>query len=230
MVKSLNCMASRGLLFSLRQYISKFLILYSIFMYLFSLIISIAVFLCVRWCENTAISKALKGEMQIIRYPHKRNRLIDLPEDYSVLLNQASHFKCPNSSDDERKHPTLCLLCGVMLCAQSPCCQEQLNGEEVGASTAHAAICGAGVGMFLRVRECEIILMASKTRGSPYPAPYLDDYGETDPQLGRGNPLHLCPERYRKLFHMWQQHCVLEEIARSLELLNVMFPFEWQML
>ncbi|XP_052436368.1 E3 ubiquitin-protein ligase UBR1 isoform X3 [Carassius gibelio] len=183
-----------------------------------------------RWCENTAISKALKGEMQIIRYPHKRNRLIDLPEDYSVLLNQASHFKCPNSSDDERKHPTLCLLCGVMLCAQSPCCQEQLNGEEVGACTAHAAICGAGVGMFLRVRECEIILMASKTRGSPYPAPYLDDYGETDPQLGRGNPLHLCPERYRKLLHMWQQHCVLEEISRSLEVLNVMFPFEWQML
>uniref|UniRef100_A0A8C2HB72 E3 ubiquitin-protein ligase n=1 Tax=Cyprinus carpio TaxID=7962 RepID=A0A8C2HB72_CYPCA len=202
----------------------------SIFMYLITLIISIAVFLCVRWCENTAISKALKGEMQIIRYPHKRNRLIDLPEDYSVLLNQASHFKCPNSSDDERKHPTLCLLCGVMLCAQSPCCQEQLNGEEVGACTAHAAICGAGVGMFLRVRECEIVLMASKTRGSPYPAPYLDDYGETDPQLGRGNPLHLCPERYRKLLHMWQQHCILEEIARSLEVLNVMFPFEWQML
>uniref|UniRef100_A0A8C2DRM3 E3 ubiquitin-protein ligase n=1 Tax=Cyprinus carpio TaxID=7962 RepID=A0A8C2DRM3_CYPCA len=166
----------------------------------------------------------------VFRYPHKRNRLIDLPEDYSVLLNQASHFKCPNSSDDERKHPTLCLLCGVMLCAQSPCCQEQLNGEEVGACTAHAAICGAGVGMFLRVRECEIVLMASKTRGSPYPAPYLDDYGETDPQLGRGNPLHLCPERYRKLLHMWQQHCILEEIARSLEVLNVMFPFEWQML
>uniref|UniRef100_A0A672KXL9 E3 ubiquitin-protein ligase n=1 Tax=Sinocyclocheilus grahami TaxID=75366 RepID=A0A672KXL9_SINGR len=186
-----------------------------------------------RWCENAAISKALKGEIishLVFRYPHKKNRLIDLPEDYSVLLNQASHFKCPNSSDDERKHPTLCLLCGVMLCAQSPCCQEQLNGEDVGACTAHAAICGAGVGMFLRVRECEIILMASKTRGSPYPAPYLDDYGETDPQLGRGNPLHLCPERYRKLFHMWQQHCVLEEIARSLELLNVMFPFEWQML
>uniref|UniRef100_A0A8C2DRB6 E3 ubiquitin-protein ligase n=1 Tax=Cyprinus carpio TaxID=7962 RepID=A0A8C2DRB6_CYPCA len=197
---------------------------------LFQLFQHIALFLCVRWCGNAAISKALKGEMQIIRYPRKRNRLIDLPEDYSVLLNQASHFKCPNSSDDERKHPTLCLQCGVMLCAQSPCCQQQLNGEEVGACTAHAAICGAGVGMFLRVRECEIILMASKTRGSPYPAPYLDDYGETDPQLGRGNPLHLCPERYRKLHHMWQQHCILEEIARSLELLNVMFPFEWQMI
>lgn len=34
-----------------------------------------------------------------------------------------------------------------------------------------------------RVRECEIVLMASKTRGCRYPAPYLDDYGETDPEL-----------------------------------------------
>uniref|UniRef100_A0A671N1B0 E3 ubiquitin-protein ligase n=1 Tax=Sinocyclocheilus anshuiensis TaxID=1608454 RepID=A0A671N1B0_9TELE len=135
----------------------------------------------------------------LFRYPHKRNRLIDLPEDYSVLLNQASHFKCPNSSDDERKHPTLCLLCGVMLCAQSPCCQQQLNGEEVGACTAHATICGAGVGMFLRVRECEIILMASKTRGSPYPAPYLDDYGETDPQLGN----------ISYYYQHWKQLCCL---------------------
>uniref|UniRef100_A0AAY4AT50 E3 ubiquitin-protein ligase n=1 Tax=Denticeps clupeoides TaxID=299321 RepID=A0AAY4AT50_9TELE len=166
----------------------------------------------------------------VLRYPRKRNRLIDLPEDYSVLLNQASHFKCPKSSDEERKHPTLCLVCGTMLCSQSTCCQKKLEGQEVGACTAHAATCGAGVGVFLRVRECEIVLMASKTRGSTYPAPYLDDYGETDPQLGRGNPLHLCPERYRKLHQLWQQHCVLEEIARSLEVLNVMFAFDWQML
>ncbi|XP_046711512.1 E3 ubiquitin-protein ligase UBR1 isoform X2 [Silurus meridionalis] len=181
------------------------------------------------WCGNKSISNILKGEMNI-RYPRRRNRLIDLPEDYSVLLNQASHFKCPNSSDDERKHPTLCMFCGVMLCSQSPCCQVQLDGEEVGACTAHAATCGAGVGMFLRVRECEIVLMASRTRGSTYPAPYLDEYGETDPQLNRGNPLHLCPERYRKLHQLWQQHCILEEIARSLEVLSVMYAFDWQML
>uniref|UniRef100_I3KW87 E3 ubiquitin-protein ligase n=1 Tax=Oreochromis niloticus TaxID=8128 RepID=I3KW87_ORENI len=164
------------------------------------------------------------------QYPRKRNRLIELPEDYSTLLNQASHFKCPKSTDDERKHPTLCLFCGAMLCSQSSCCLSQLEREDVGACTAHAATCGAGVGMFLRIRECEIVLMASRTRGSTYPAPYLDDYGETDPHLGRGNPLHLCPERYRKLNQLWQQHCILEEIARSLEVVNVMFAFEWQML
>ncbi|XP_046903856.1 E3 ubiquitin-protein ligase UBR1 [Hypomesus transpacificus] len=183
-----------------------------------------------RWCGSTVVTKALKGEIQAIRYPRRGNRLINLPEDYSALLNQASHFQCPSSTDDERKHPTLCLFCGTMLCSQSSCCQVQLNGEDVGACTAHAATCGAGVGMFLRIRECEIVLMASRTRGSTCPPPYLDDYGETDPQLVRGNPLHLCPERYRKLQQLWQHHCVLEEIARSLEVVNVMFAFEWQML
>uniref|UniRef100_A0A671WAZ7 E3 ubiquitin-protein ligase n=1 Tax=Sparus aurata TaxID=8175 RepID=A0A671WAZ7_SPAAU len=183
-----------------------------------------------RWCGSPAVTKALNGKMQTVRYPRRRNRLIDLPEDYSALLNQACHFQCPKSTDDERKHPTLCLFCGAMLCSQSSCCLSQLDGEDVGACTAHAATCGAGVGMFLRIRECEIVLMASKTRGSTYPAPYLDDYGETDPHLVRGNPLHLCPERYRKLNQLWQQHCILEEIARSLEVVNVMFAFEWQML
>lgn len=183
-----------------------------------------------RWCGSPAVTKVLKGKTQTVRYPRRRNRLIDLPEDYSSLLNQASHFQCPKSTDDDRKHPTLCLFCGAMLCSQSSCCLSQLDGEDVGACTAHAATCGAGVGMFLRIRECEIVLMASKTRGSTYPAPYLDDYGETDPHLGRGNPLHLCPERYRKLNQLWQQHCILEEIARSLEVVNVMFAFEWQML
>ncbi|MGH0161056.1 UNVERIFIED_CONTAM: hypothetical protein FKN15_049756 [Acipenser sinensis] len=117
------------------------------------------------------------------RYPRKRNKLVELPEDYSCLLNQACHFKCPRSADDERKHPTLCLFCGAMLCSNSICCQETVDREVVGACVAHSVNCGAGVGMFLRIRECEVVLMGSKTRGCVYPAPYLDDYGETDPQL-----------------------------------------------
>ena len=59
-------------------------------------------------------------------------------------------LRCPKSNDGERKHPTLCLVCGTMLCSQSTCCQSQLEGEDVGACTAHAATCGAGVGVFLR--------------------------------------------------------------------------------
>uniref|UniRef100_A0A803XXK0 E3 ubiquitin-protein ligase n=1 Tax=Meleagris gallopavo TaxID=9103 RepID=A0A803XXK0_MELGA len=163
-------------------------------------------------------------------YPRKRNSLIELPEDYSCLLNQASQFRCPRSSDDEQKHPVLCLFCGAMLCSQNTCCQELVNGEELGACTSHALQCGAGVCMFLKIRECKVVLIEGKTRGCLYPAPYLDEYGETDPGLKRGNPLHLCRERYRKLHLLWQQHCIIEEIARSQETNQIFFGFNWQLL
>ncbi|KYO28439.1 hypothetical protein Y1Q_0016017 [Alligator mississippiensis] len=183
-----------------------------------------------RWCADPAVLSYLNGKSIAIRYPRKRNNLIDLPEDYSCLLNQASQFRCPRSSDDEQKHPALCLFCGVMLCSQRACCQELVNGEELGACNFHALHCGAGVCMFLKIRECKVVLVESKTRGCFYPAPYLDEYGETDPGLKRGNPLHLCQERYRKLHLLWQQHCIIEEIARSQETNQIFFGFNWQML
>ncbi|OXB63359.1 hypothetical protein ASZ78_001935 [Callipepla squamata] len=34
-----------------------------------------------------------------------------------------------------------------------------------------------------RIRECKVVLIEGKTRGCLYPAPYLDEYGETDPGL-----------------------------------------------
>ncbi|KAG8505315.1 E3 ubiquitin-protein ligase UBR1 [Galemys pyrenaicus] len=164
------------------------------------------------------------------RYPRKRNSLIELPDDYSCLLNQASHFRCPRSADDERKHPVLCLFCGTILCSQNICCQEVVNGEEVGACIFHALHCGAGVCIFLKIRECRVVLVEGKARGCAYPAPYLDEYGETDPGLKRGNPLHLSHERYRKLHLVWQQHCIIEEIARSQETNQMLFGFNWQLL
>ncbi|OPJ82999.1 E3 ubiquitin-protein ligase UBR1 isoform B [Patagioenas fasciata monilis] len=183
-----------------------------------------------RWCADPMVLSCLKGKSIAVRYPRKRNSLIELPEDYSCLLNQASQFRCPRSSDDEQKHPVLCLFCGAMLCSQNTCCQELVNGEELGACTSHALQCGAGVCMFLKIRECKVVLIEGKTRGCLYPAPYLDEYGETDPGLKRGNPLHLCRERYRKLHLLWQQHCIIEEIARSQETNQIFFGFNWQLL
>lgn len=46
----------------------------------------------------------------------------------------------------------------------------------------------------------------------------------------RGNPLHLSHERYRKLHLVWQQHCIIEEIARSQETNQMLFGFNWQSL
>lgn len=58
--------------------------------------------------------------------------------------------RCPKSGGDKSRAPTLCLVCGTMLCSQSYCCQTELEGEDVGACTAHTFTCGSGVGIFLR--------------------------------------------------------------------------------
>ncbi|KAG8560946.1 hypothetical protein GDO81_015191 [Engystomops pustulosus] len=183
-----------------------------------------------RWGSDPAVQSVLAGQSSAVRYPRNLNTLTELPEDYSILLNRASHFRCPKSLDSERKHPVMCLLCGAVLCSQNTCCQEMVHGEELGACTAHALHCGAGICIFLKIRECKVVLIEGKTRGCLYPAPYLDEYGETDPGLKRGNPLRLSHERYRKLHLMWQQHCIIEEIARSLEINQTFFGFNWNLL
>lgn len=180
------------------------------------------------WCCHPGMKQTLQGGDVIIRFPRESNQLIDLPEDYSALINQASSFTCPRSGGDKSRAPTLCLVCGCMLCSQSYCCQTELDGEDVGACTAHTFSCGAGLGIFLRVRESQVLFLAGKTKGCFYPPPYLDDYGETDQGLRRGNPLHLCPERYRKIQRLWRQHGVTEEIGHAQEANQTLVGIDWQ--
>ncbi|XP_048391608.1 E3 ubiquitin-protein ligase UBR2 isoform X2 [Stegostoma tigrinum] len=181
-----------------------------------------------RWCGVAEVQSFVKGERTAISYPREPNKLIELPDDYSCLINRASCFTCPKSGGDKSRAPTLCLVCGGMLCSQSYCCQTELEGEDVGACTAHTYTCGCGVGIFLRVRESQILFLAGKTKGCFYPPPYLDDYGETDQGLRRGNPLHLCKERYRKLQKLWQQHSITEEIGHAQEANQTLVGFDWQ--
>lgn len=125
-------------------------------------------------------------------FPVQSSGLITLPSDYSELINVASLFTCPNSEGDEARTPAMCLVCGKMLCSQvlwfivssamwglsiclivpkclavsqSYCCQTELDGQQVGACTAHAQVCGLGACLFLRVRECKLLLMAGKSKG-----------------------------------------------------------------
>uniref|UniRef100_A0A671Y0X2 E3 ubiquitin-protein ligase n=1 Tax=Sparus aurata TaxID=8175 RepID=A0A671Y0X2_SPAAU len=181
-----------------------------------------------RWCCHPGVRQNLQGGGVIVRFPRESNRLIELPEDYSVLINQASSFTCPRSGGDKSRAPTLCLVCGSMLCSQSYCCQTEVDGEDVGACTAHTFTCGAGLGLFLRVRESQVLFVAGKTKGCFYPPPYLDDYGETDQGLKRGNPLHLCAERYRKIERLWRQHGIAEVIGHAQEANQTLVAIDWQ--
>ncbi|CAL8258816.1 unnamed protein product [Lota lota] len=180
------------------------------------------------WCSHPTIRQTIQGAAPLISFPRESNRLIELPDDYSALINQASSFTCPRSGGDKSRAPTLCLVCGALLCSQSYCCQTEVEGQDVGACTAHTYSCGAGLGLFLRVRESQVLFLAGKTKGCFYPPPYLDDYGETDQGLRRGNPLRLCPERYRKIQKLWHQHSVTEEIGHAQEANQSLVGIDWQ--
>lgn len=85
----------------------------------------------------------------------------------------------------------LCLICGEMLCSQQFCYPKEIFKRRVGSCTAHAYECGGTIGVFLRVAECQVLLIHlninssddMQVRGAFVPAPYLDDYGETDQGL-----------------------------------------------
>ena len=152
-------------------------------------------------------------EFKMVPCNGKVPQLVSLPDDYSDLINSVSDFICPNSEREEMKTPTMCLICGEMLCGQSYCCQPELESRNVGACTYHAHFCGAEIGLFLRIRDCQIVYLG-RNKGCLVLPPYLDEYGETDQGLRRGNPLRLCPARYSKIHLTWLGHGLHEEIAR----------------
>lgn len=184
-----------------------------------------------KWVSHPSVSKYLAGQntaITIIKEPRLPCKLVSLPNDYSELINAVSLFICPNSDREDSRNPTMCLVCGDMLCSQSYCCQMELNKNLVGACTYHSHVCGAGVGIFLRVRECEVLLLAAPSKGCVVSPPYVDEYGETDQGLRRGNPLRLCEETYNKLQMLWLSHGIHEEIARNIESNNNLMTTTWQ--
>ncbi|XP_030378399.1 E3 ubiquitin-protein ligase UBR1 isoform X2 [Scaptodrosophila lebanonensis] len=147
-------------------------------------------------------------------------QLVNLYEDYSDLINSVSDICCPNNEREEMKTPTMCLICGKILCGQSYCCQPELGKMTVGACTYHAHSCGSEVGIFLRIRDCQVVYLG-RGKGCFVQPPYLDEYGETDQGLRRGNPLRLCKAAYKRIYLQWLGHNLHEEIARLNENANV---------
>jgi len=167
-----------------------------------------------KWLEHKPVQANLYPSNYTLSVP----QLIPLPEDYSELINRVSDFSCPSSGEEqESKIPSLCLVCGTVLCSQSYCCQQEIGGTSVGACTAHSHVCGAGVGLFLRVRECKVVMFSNANKGCYTSPPFIDQYGETDQGLRRGNPLTLCKERYTRIQRLWINHSMPEEVTNSME-------------
>lgn len=99
-------------------------------------------------------------------------------------MNLSANFCCENSVTRESKTPALCLVCGLMVCSQSHCCETIIGGNvqteyynltntfteghKCGGCTSHARECGADVGIFLRIRECIVVIHSKVTRGEDY--------------------------------------------------------------
>ncbi|MCP9260595.1 E3 ubiquitin-protein ligase ubr-1 [Dirofilaria immitis] len=175
-------------------------------------------------------SQGDKSKIDFVRQPVLENAFVQLPEDFSELINYAANFRCPSISSDDRSSsaPSLCLLCGSLLCSQSYCCQRTVNGITLGACSYHLKACtGSSGGVFLRIRDSQIVLLTTRERGCLFPAPYVDVYGETDPGFRRGNPLHLSHELYAKLENIWLNQSIAEEVANQYEIDHRNIGLEW---
>lgn len=114
---------------------------------------------------SSSIPKDPSQKRDLVVQPVRPNLLVDLPERYSQLINQVATFKCPSIPIEESTSnvPTLCLVCGAILCSQAYCCQKivsnrieanlssaQINKQPWGACRYHMSQCSGSVGMFLR--------------------------------------------------------------------------------
>lgn len=80
-----------------------------------------------KWAENDTLIKIKQGEKIPFKNWTHINELVQLPDDYSELINTVSMFTCPNSDHEDSRNPTMCLVCGAMLCSQSYCCQTEIK-------------------------------------------------------------------------------------------------------
>eukprot|EP00511_Aplanochytrium_stocchinoi_P003871 CAMPEP_0204827520 /NCGR_PEP_ID=MMETSP1346-20131115/4954_1 /ASSEMBLY_ACC=CAM_ASM_000771 /TAXON_ID=215587 /ORGANISM="Aplanochytrium stocchinoi, Strain GSBS06" /LENGTH=896 /DNA_ID=CAMNT_0051955965 /DNA_START=317 /DNA_END=3007 /DNA_ORIENTATION=- len=142
---------------------------------------------------------------------HTATRLIPLPQRYETLYGKIlQDAKCPTKGGKIEK-PALCLRCGVVVCSSSKCCRREASSSGrggIGAATQHVKACCGGTGAMLLPLRCQVLLL----RGSYavfVDAPYVDQYGETDPKLERGRPLVLDVQRYKKI----EDACMSNSVA-----------------
>ncbi|CBZ52375.1 Large protein with a UBR1-like ring finger related treble clef, related [Neospora caninum Liverpool] len=109
----------------------------------------------------------------------------------------------------------VCVTCGAFLCALD-CCDARVPVHEgtqvpnlVLNLRRHAATCGMGLALYLHLSASAVYAAAVDTavdRDAKWGCLHLDAYGEEDPLLKRGKPLHLSLNRLGRLTDDWRQH------------------------
>lgn len=166
------------------------------------------------------ISQPILTTRRAIKLPHPGiYELITMPTTHDTLNALTLSHRCPTTGGP-MSDPSLCLLCGTLLCGKGACCANSRptdSGLSTGGCYQHQALCGGTVGMFLNIRQCAILLMNGR-HGSWFPAPYLDMHGEVDVGLRRSGRLYLNEYRVEKgLRSVWLEHGIASAVARRLE-------------
>ncbi|KAJ6445707.1 ubiquitin-protein ligase E3 component [Purpureocillium lavendulum] len=174
------------------------------------------------WVKHQALCARRMGDMSptaMVSHPGIFE-LIGLPKTYDTLIEEATRRKCPTTGKD-LTDPVICLFCGELFCSQSTCCQkpDTVSGEttRIGGAQQHMRKCQRNIGVFLNVRKCSTVYLFRQS-GSFAAAPYIDKYGETDPQLRHGRQLFLNQKRYDSMIrNTVLNHGVPSLISRKLE-------------
>ncbi|XP_071748159.1 E3 ubiquitin-protein ligase UBR3 isoform X3 [Lepeophtheirus salmonis] len=132
-------------------------------------------------------------------------QLLQLPKNYDAIF-QFYHKKECGVCHQVPKDPSICLLCGVLVCFKESCCRFGGNSNNgMCEAIRHSFDCGAGTAMFLAVNSSYIVVVRGR-RACVWGSIYLDSFGEEDKELKRGRPLFLNDERYNLLQQQWINH------------------------
>ena len=133
-----------------------------------------------------------------------------LPKKFDKLITDTMNMKCCKTGQSIMEDPTICLICGDVICSRSckECCV-----DGVGPVTRHVINKHKGCGIVLRVSSSEILLFRGEFCAY-YPSLYVDAYGEEDRGLRRGKPLFLSQERFEALNKLHQMKGVAQAVSR----------------
>eukprot|EP01022_Parablepharisma_sp_SALTPOND_P008596 TRINITY_DN136395_c0_g1_i1.p1 TRINITY_DN136395_c0_g1~~TRINITY_DN136395_c0_g1_i1.p1 ORF type:complete len:1552 (+),score=183.09 TRINITY_DN136395_c0_g1_i1:80-4657(+) len=107
--------------------------------------------------------------------------MIKLPNNYSDLFRQYYPLPCKHCRKSEQTK-CLCLLCGEIVCANSPCCKFSIQkdsgpAESIGELTYHTISCCGGSGVFLYL-YCGTLIIQSDKLGVQTVSFYLNQFGK----------------------------------------------------
>ena len=121
---------------------------------------------------------SIAKQLLLVQLLWRQPRLLTVPEKYDTIF-QFYHKRPCRRCGNVPKDPTVCLMCGTMVCLKESCCKSPLSEGGICETVAHAQECGGGTGVFLAVNSSTIVVIRGK-RACIWGLIYLDSFGEED--------------------------------------------------